>query len=76
MSYVIMSAKDVQSNQSVDLNAVGDKYLIYFTSYGDDRVVESKYFDRLDDAVLVFKLFVDAFARGHYSAKTRASWLA
>lgn len=76
MHYTIMSTRDEQSNQSIDLNAVGDKFLLYFTSYGDDRVVESKYFDTLNDAIRVYMRFVDAFARGDYSAKDRASWLA
>lgn len=76
MHYMIMSTQDVQSHQLIELSKSGNQFMIYFAHDRSEGVKARKYFDRLDDAIQVYAKFVDAFARGDYSAEDRASWLA
>ena len=76
MTYMIMSTQDVQNHQLVELGKSGNQFMVYFAHDRSGGIRARKYFDRLDDAIQVYMRFVEAFARGDYSAKDRASWLA
>lgn len=72
MFYTIMTTRDVQGDQSVDLNKNGNQYNVYFSCPSGQA---NKDFASHAEALKVYMRYVECFAEGTYSEQDRMGFL-
>lgn len=74
MNYAVMVLNEIQGKDSVKLVANGNKYYVYYKATSGESYSSNLDLE-LEDALVIFEKFVEAFAYGDGNEKWRANLL-